>query len=66
MPPKLYTINDAAQKTGKAVVTVRMLVRTHGLGQKLGTAYVLTDKDIDALLKIPGPGRPKGPRKKKA
>jgi hypothetical protein len=64
MSDKLYTIKDAAEKTGKAVVTVRMLVRTHGIGQKIGTAYILTDKDIQALLKIPGPGRPKGSRKK--
>lgn len=65
MSENLYSIKDAAQKTGKAVVTVRMLVRTHGIGRKVGTAYVLTDQDIKTLLKIPGPGRPKGSAKKK-
>lgn len=65
MSDKLYTVNDAAKILGKAIVTVRMLVRTHGIGQKIGTAYILTDKDIKALSKIPGPGRPKGSLKKK-
>ncbi len=62
MTEKLYTINEAAVLTGKAAVTVRMLVRTHGLGRKMGPIYVLTDKDLEALRKIPGPGRPKNPR----
>lgn len=63
MSEKLYSIRDAAQMVHKAVVTVRMLVRTHDLGRKVGNVYVLTDKDIKALLEIPGPGRPKGPSK---
>lgn len=66
MAEKLYTVTEAAKITGKAIVTVRMLVRTHGLGQKVGSVYVLTDQDIKALEKIPGPGRPKGSRKTKA
>ncbi len=65
MREELYSIQDAAQKVGKAVVTVRMLVRTHGFGRKIGKAYILTDADIKALLSIPGPGRPRGTRKKK-
>ena len=59
MAEKLYTIKEAAELTGKAVVTVRMLVRTHGIGRKMGTVYVLTDSDIKTIKNIPGPGRPK-------
>ncbi|MBI5951785.1 MAG: helix-turn-helix domain-containing protein [Chloroflexi bacterium] len=64
MNEKLYTTKEVASKLGKSVVTVRMLIRTHGIGQKIGTDYILTEKDIEALMKIPGPGRPKGTRKK--
>jgi hypothetical protein len=66
MNEKLYSIKDAAEKTGKAMVTVRMLVRTHGLGRKIGNAYyVLTEDDIQKLMEIPKAGRPKGSVKKK-
>lgn len=64
MEEKLYTTKEAAERTGKSVVTVRMLIRSHGIGRKVGTDYILTEKDIQTLLKIPKPGRPKGSRKK--
>lgn len=64
MTNKLYTTKEAAEITGKAEVTVRMLVRTHGLGQKMGKVYILTDEDIKALQRIPKPGRPKEKSKK--
>jgi len=55
---KLYSIAEVAKITGKAVVTVRMLVRSHNLGKKVGRDWVLTDDDIEKLRNIPGPGRP--------
>lgn len=65
MNKKLFSIKEAAERLGKAVVTVRMLARTHNIGQKIGNVYVLSEDDIKTLEQIPGPGRPKGSIKNK-
>jgi len=56
----LYTIKQAAALTGKAPVTVRQLVRAHGLGMKIGRDWLLTYADVQAVRDVPKPGHPPG------
>ncbi len=60
MADKIYTVMEAAEIVNKSPVTVRKLIKAHGIGQRLGRDWALTDEDIKKLQAIPGPGRPEG------
>ncbi len=60
MTDKIYSVNEAAEIVKKSPVTVRKLIKAHGIGQRLGRDWALTDEDIKKLQAIPGPGRPEG------
>jgi len=59
MQNEVYTVKDVARITGKSPVTVRQLVRAHGLGRKMGRDWILSGEDLKSLRNLPGPGRPR-------
>jgi hypothetical protein len=57
---KLYDCKDAAKILNKKPITVRKNAREHSIGRVVGGAWIFTEADVEALRKLPGPGRPKG------
>lgn len=45
----MHSIGEAAREVGKPEYWVRYLVKTRGLGQKVGWAIVLSDSDLKIL-----------------
>ena len=60
MGEKLFTTNEAAEILGRKRISVQLLAKRHGIGQKIGRDYLLTKEDIDRLRGLQGAGRPTG------
>jgi hypothetical protein len=62
-----YTTKAAAQLLGRAVVTIRLIVRENELGEKVGRDWVLTEDEFQKLREIvenAKHGRPFGSKNK--
>ena len=57
--PDIYTAQDVAEILNVDPAQVRHLARQHGLGFKLGRAWLFSNYDIGKLLQRPAKGRPK-------
>ena len=57
--PDIYTAQDVAEILEVDPAQVRHLARQHGLGFKLGRAWIFSRRDIDKLQQRPAKGRPK-------
>lgn len=49
---RIYTTKEAAEALGASRQTIYDNCRKHGIGQRHGAAYILTQEDVDRLDKI--------------
>lgn len=63
--PKLYSTVDVAKMLDLSVPTVTYWARELEVGQIVGTSYVFTDEDVDAIRNRPGARQAYRPRKQK-
>lgn len=56
---RLYTTEDAAEILDRPLRNVQWATKKHNIGIHLGRDWVLTERDLELLRSLPGPGRPK-------
>lgn len=62
---KMYSTAEVAEKVGLSVDRIHQAAKSLGVGKKVGSFFVFTERDIEAILARKGErGAPRGPRKK--